>query len=196
MFVQCSLNILTSVLGLNLWDLELLHNYTTHTATTLHTDHTARILFQITVPQLGFEHEFVMRGVLAISALHLARFKPEKRDFYMSLAVRHQEIGLRTATSIIPSITEENCSAVYIFSTMAFFFALASPRKPGDFLMIGENGEADWLFLIKGTRYIMESSPGRLDEGPIAPLFRVGSRRNKLREMYAAEVCMVMLFFG
>jgi hypothetical protein len=130
-----------------------------------------------------------MRGALAISALHLARFKPEKRDFYLSQAVHHQEIGLRTATSIIPNITEENCSAVYIFSVFTFYSALAKPRQPGDFLIVGENGVADWLFLVKGTSYIMESSYSSLQAGPFGPLFKAGGRRYDMREAHAAEVC-------
>ena len=58
----------------------------------------------------------MMRGVLAIGALHLAHFKLDRRKYYLSLAAHHQEIGLREATALLPVISEENCSAVYIFS--------------------------------------------------------------------------------
>lgn len=58
----------------------------------------------------------MLRGVLAIAALHLAHFMPERREYYVAQAAHHQEIGLRAATSLLTNLTEENCSAVYIFS--------------------------------------------------------------------------------
>lgn len=47
--------------------------------------------WRITVPQLGMSCNFVMYGILALSTLHLARSRPEKRDFYVSQAkILHQ----------------------------------------------------------------------------------------------------------
>ena len=56
---------------LNLVDLEFLHNYCTSTALTLHRDPPTIRLWSITVPEFGFIHDYVMHGVLALSALHL-----------------------------------------------------------------------------------------------------------------------------
>jgi hypothetical protein len=137
------------------------------------------------VPQLGFQYEFVMRGVLAISALHLAHFKPDQRDYYVSQALHHQEIGLRAATALMPHITEENCSAIYIFSVLTFYISLAKPRGEGDIFLVGEHGSADWLFLIKGTSYIMASSMTSLMSGPFGPLFKAGVRRHENRKAQA-----------
>lgn len=169
-------------------DLELLHHYSTHTASTLHGDSSMTTLLRVMVPKLGFEYEFVMRGVLALSALHLAHFRPDKSDLYLALAVHHQDIGLRAATSLLTSLTEENCSAVYIFSAYTLYHALASPKKPGDLLITGENGVADWLFLLKGCSYIMSSSYDSLLAGPFGPMFKAGSRRNEIREAHAASL--------
>lgn len=130
-----------------------------------------------------------MRGVLAISALHLAHFKRDQKDYYVSQALHHQEIGLRAASAIMPHITEENCSAIYIFSVLTFYTSLAKPRKAGDFFMVAESGVADWLFLIKGTSYIMASSMPSLLAGPFGPLFEGGQRRMATRTAAAAEVC-------
>jgi hypothetical protein len=168
--------------NLNLYDLELLHNYSTHTSSTLQSDPMLKNIMRVSVPQLGLEYEFVMRGVLALSAIHLARFKPDRRDFYISQAMEHHQTGLRLATSILPNITEENCSAVYIFSALTLYFTLASPRKPGDFLIMGENGISDWLFLLKGTNFIIQASQESLYKGPFGPMFLNGKRREDFRQ--------------
>lgn len=64
------------------------------------------------MPQIGFAYEFVMRGILAQSALHMAYYKPLKRDFYISLAMFHHQSGLREATEVLANVTEENCTSV------------------------------------------------------------------------------------
>lgn len=101
---------------MNLQDLGLIHNYSLHTASTLHSDLAIKAMMRVNVPELGLEYEFVMRGILAISALHLAHLRPKRREYYLAQAAHHQEIGLREATSLLPYLNEENCSAIYIFS--------------------------------------------------------------------------------
>ncbi|KAF8857555.1 hypothetical protein BDZ45DRAFT_674606 [Acephala macrosclerotiorum] len=172
---------------LNLIDLELLHNYVTSTAFTLHTDPAMKTMWRINVPQLGFQNDFVMRGILALSALHMARYKPERRDFYMSQAIIQHQAGLRMTTGLLASITKENCSAIYLFSGLTLYFTLASPRKPGDFLLVGENGIADWLYLVKGTNFIIESSEEYLFSGPLGPMFIAGRRRTEIKEQMLQE---------
>lgn len=66
--------------------LELLHNYSTLTANTLTNNQIIKTLWRITVPQLGLSSPFVMYGILALSSLHMARFRPETCDFYVSKA--------------------------------------------------------------------------------------------------------------
>jgi hypothetical protein len=146
-----------------------------------------RTLWRTAVPELGFSYPFVMHGILAVSALHLAHFRPQRREFYLSQAMHHHHIGLGTAISILPHITEENCTALYTFSTFAFIFALARPRKDDDLLLIGDIDVAEWLFLIRGTRSIVEFSYPILLAGPLGPMFITGAKRSTLREQAMAE---------
>ena len=85
--------------------------------------------------RLGFENDYVMRGILAISALHLAYFRPLRREFYLAQAVAQHEAGLHQATGILSNITEHNCNALYIFTAISCIYTLASPRLPGDLLV-------------------------------------------------------------
>ncbi|KAL3425534.1 C6 zinc finger protein [Phlyctema vagabunda] len=171
-----------SSMSLNLTDLELLHNFTTQTFSTLAFDPLLRNLWRINVPQLAFNYGFVMRGILAVSALHLAYYKPSKREYYLAQAMRQHQTALNTGIGMLSNVTEENCSAIYIFSVLTFFFTLGSPRKAGHFLLIENNGIAEWLYLLRGTRTIVESCLDALRNGILGPMFRVGDRRLALYE--------------
>jgi hypothetical protein len=129
-----------------------------------------------------------MRGILALSALHLARYKPEKKELYISQAMLQHQIGLRQATAVLTELNEENCTAVCIFSTLTIFVTIATPRKAEDFLLVGENGVADWLALVKGTSFIVGTTEDTLFKGSLGPMFSAGRRRTQLRDKYIAEV--------
>ena len=146
-----------------------------------------KTLWRLNVPSLGFTYDFVMRGILALSSLHMARFRPEKRDFYITHAMAQHQAGLRMATAAMRQVNAENCTAVYLFSGLTLFFTLASPRKAGDFLLVGENGIADWLFLVKGTSFIIDSSEDHLSKGTLGPMFLAGRRRTEIRQEILAQ---------
>jgi len=77
-----------------------------------------------------------MRGVLALSALHISYHRPQKRDLYLSRAMAHHNAGLIEATNAIRNVSNENCTALFLFTSICCIFNLAPPRQPGDFLVI------------------------------------------------------------
>lgn len=174
--------------ALNMLDLELLHNFTNSTCNTFHSDPILKTLWRINIPQLAFSCDFVMRGMLALSALHLAYFRPERQEFLLSHAMLQHEVGLREATSILSDVTDENCTYIYIFSVMTCMFTLASPRKSDDFLVFGESGISEWLILCRGIRTIIEASQETLKNGVLGPMFIAGGRRYLLREQISEEL--------
>jgi hypothetical protein len=169
-------------LRLTLLDAELLVNFCTETCHTIHRDPVQRRLWQVNVPYVALSFDFVMRITLAFSGLHLAYLYPEKKDFYISQAQTHYEISLRLATEALLHITQENCAGVYMFAALAALYAIASPRKPEDFLVVGETGIAPWLIMIRGIRSIMAASEATLLSGPLGPMFQDRLRRVQLRE--------------
>ena len=181
---------------LNILDLELLHNFCTSTCYTLHSDPTLKTLWAINVPKLGFKYDFVMHGILSLSALHLAYTRPERREWYISQATLQNQASLGLVTSILPNITDENCSAVYLFSTLTFILKLASPHKPGDLLVIGESGLQEWLALFRGMQAIILSSHDALESGVLGPMFTVGARRSRLRDVYTSEQSVEVMQLG
>lgn len=163
--------------------LELLHNYTVSTSATLSGDPVLKTMWRINVPRVAFSHNFVMYAVLALSALHLGR-SPGKTDFYMSQAALLHENGLRLASTLLPKVTPENCSALYIFAALSCIITLASPRKPGDILMVGESGVAEWLVHFRGIRSVIISADAEIRSGPLGPMFTTGQRRSLMRDAH------------
>ncbi|KAL1638018.1 hypothetical protein SLS58_009039 [Diplodia intermedia] len=157
-------------MAMNMVDLELLHNFVTSTAFTVSQNADLRTLWRVEVPRLAFQHDFVMRAILAVSAAHMAHWKPDKADFYIARAVAHHKIGLRGPNSILPHVTEDNCSALYIFSALTAILSLAMPRKPEDILFVSGDGVAEWLFLLRGIASIVFSSSDWLLNGSIGPM--------------------------
>lgn len=78
--------------------LELLHNFTTRTFATLSDSIMIRDFYRVSAVQLGLQCDYIMRAVLAVSALHLAYHRPEMRDHYRSLAMVHHQVASRDAS--------------------------------------------------------------------------------------------------
>ena len=174
-------------LALNMVDLELLHNFSTSTCYTLSNNPTIRALWRLTVPKIALMYDFVMRGLLAVSALHLAHFKPERKGYYVSHAMAHHSAALPVAASIVSNLTPENSDAFYLFSAFTCYFAMSSPRKQGDLLFAGEEGVAEWIHLFRGTRAIISQSHATLHQGALGPMFELGRRRAELRDTNMSE---------
>ncbi|KFY24077.1 hypothetical protein V491_02297 [Pseudogymnoascus sp. VKM F-3775] len=172
-----------SQLNLDLVDMELLHHYTTSTYHTLRSDPVQRTLWQMTVCEIGFSNEFVLRGILAIAALHLASLRPSEKDFYIERGIMHHELGLRMATSLLPYMDKENCTPLCIFSGLAGIFAMARPRTPEDFLLVNDKGLADWMVIMRGMSSIIGSAEPTLFSGPLGLMFQYGHRRFQLRSL-------------
>ncbi|KAF4630547.1 hypothetical protein G7Y89_g7593 [Cudoniella acicularis] len=123
-----------------------------------------------------------MRGILSISALHLAYLNPEKQDFYVSHSMEHHELALKEATTVLPNVTKENCAALHIFSILTCIHTLGRPRRQEDFLVVGESGIAKWLVLFRGVTEIIEPFEDVMASGLLSSLFQARQRRQNLRE--------------
>jgi hypothetical protein len=164
---------------LNIPDLELVHQFVTSTCLKIHKDPTIARIWSISVPALGFSHDFVMHGILALAALHLAYLKPEMRDSYLPQAAFHHQEGLRKATPALAQLEEGNISAVYIFSGLTLLYTFASS--------LGEAGISEWIVFSRQTYSIIRYSNGKLFAGPLGPMFAAGARRSDFQDQLADE---------
>lgn len=164
--------------GLDIDDFSLLHHYTVSTSHTLVMVPGLDTFMRINLPQIAFSNKFLLHSILALAALHLSRFKKDTSvaNSYMTKALHHYGTGLRTATSLMASINAQNGPALYMFSTLCFSFTLALGPKPGDFLIVGQHGIAQWLAQLQGMRSLLETQPELFHDDTLAPLFQISVR--------------------
>ena len=150
--------------GLSLSDLELLHQWTTNSfrgfTETPTGDHDNEF-WQIEIPKLGFEFPFLLRVILASSALHLALesgIDEGRKRHYLNLAAEHQEAGLKGYRHIL---TEREKASIGNFGD--------GEVKANDYAMItfgqlvsvcsivvptGNSGVPEWITLVKHARKV------------------------------------------
>ncbi|KAF5724083.1 C6 zinc finger [Fusarium mundagurra] len=164
--------------GLDIEDFFLLHHYTIFTSHTLAIVPGLDIFMRINLPRIAFSNNFLLHGTLAIAALHLSRFKKNasEANAYMMKALYHYGTALRTATSLMTSINAQNGPALYLFSMLCFSFTLGLGPKPGDFLLFGQQGIAQWLGQLQGMRSLLETKPELFQDDTLAPMFQLSVR--------------------
>lgn len=161
----------------NVSDLELLHNWSTSTAYTISNVPDMHDFYRINVPQMGFSYPFVLHAIMALSARHLAHFRENKRISYTTKADYHWDVALRTATTLLTTVNDDNAPALYIFAVLSCFYTFGKGPKPRDFLVFSDHGPAEWLALFRGVRAIMDTTSNKLKSGPLSTLFSTAMTR-------------------
>ncbi|CAG7919186.1 unnamed protein product [Penicillium olsonii] len=157
----------------------LLHQYSVSTCFTISRNFVLRTVWQVHVPHFGFSSPIVLRGIMALAALHLAHLQPEHQDSYLGQAERHHNTALQMATAGLQNIDKENAPSIYLFSLLACIFSCAKPRKPEDFWKVIDQ-IIEWLNLTRGTVSILllDEHEGFIKNGPLSPLFILGHRKS------------------
>ncbi|KAH7378909.1 hypothetical protein BKA64DRAFT_686947 [Cadophora sp. MPI-SDFR-AT-0126] len=169
-------------ININILHIELMHTYATASCFTLSRNPALQSVWGVQIPRIGMEFDYVMCAIMAFSSLHMAYFKPEKKELYTSQAVHLHGAAMRSVNAVLPNVTNENCAALWSFAVLNCAFSCARPRGPGDFLFMDENGLADWLLVFRGIRVILDSTYGRLFNTSLAPILATGRCRELARE--------------
>ncbi|KAI0902046.1 hypothetical protein F4806DRAFT_445498 [Annulohypoxylon nitens] len=136
-------------------DLELLHHFTTSTCFTFSTEPMVRNYWRVNVPRMGFSYQYVLKGVLSLAALHLAKFKPQRRDILTERAMIHQNASSSMALPVLNDIHSENSVPILFFSMLTMFNAFASPKESSDLLVASNGAMPQWLHLFRGMRSVV-----------------------------------------
>lgn len=107
--------------------LELLHHYTTATYLTLVDGPSSQLAWQVSVVQEAFSHDFLMHGILAISALHLARLRPVSATHFQQLATLHYSKGVSLFRPMLDRVTKVNAQSIFAFSSLVVCISFAMP---------------------------------------------------------------------
>ena len=114
----------------NLLDLELMHQWSTVTYKSFCGPKEDEYpTWQVIIPQESFRCSFLLHGLLAAASLEIAATndRPNHAD-YVSAALEHHDIALRTFRSELTDIPPEKQQAMLAFSTITMVLGLALPR--------------------------------------------------------------------
>ncbi|KAL9004357.1 MAG: hypothetical protein Q9188_002829 [Gyalolechia gomerana] len=160
---------------LQMGDLELLHQFVTETCYTTSNRPDSHDLWRIVVPKEGFSHDFLMRGVLAVAALHLSHLRPDQAAHYQHIAHSHQDRALGRFQAAMNTMTESNCHAFFALSSLIVVYEFASPRTPGTLAFTYESQDStNWLAMIRGVNSILLPSWPWVENGPLRGLLQPG----------------------
>ncbi|KUJ12372.1 uncharacterized protein LY89DRAFT_536641, partial [Mollisia scopiformis] len=154
--------------------LELLHFFTTTTSLTLSNLPEQQRLWQQVVPKIAFSHAFLLRSILALSAIHLGRLYVERRSTLCPVATLHHTAGVILFRTAMPSITPENCDACFAFSTLLVIYAWSSSCQTGDLFFVDssktDGGTVEWVSLLRGCHNLLQLACTWLKNGPLRSL--------------------------
>jgi hypothetical protein len=152
-------------------ELELLHQFTISTAYTLATENEIRDMWRILVPQVGFSTDYIMEGIFALAAVHMARYNADRRDLLLSHAAEYHTASLAKALPLLSAVTPQNCSHLFLFGVLTLFYSLARPRQAGDMLLVGNGIVPEWLYLFRGM-YPLREADSSIHQSPVALIFQ------------------------
>ncbi|KAJ6076282.1 hypothetical protein N7499_008263 [Penicillium canescens] len=160
---------------LNLDHLELELQWIMHTHKLFARNEETRKVWEIPVLQEALHTPFLMHGILAISALHLAHIRQyERQTEWLNTAVVHKSTALSLFSENLHRIDESNARAMMSFASIAVVFSFASAlicsnSDEGPSL----NALADILILARGVHTVVGQAMEFLRHSNFAPLFDV-----------------------
>ena len=115
-----------------------------------------------------------MHGLLALSALHLARIKQDKRATYISTAVAHQTQALALYRERLDDINPSNAKSMFAFSSIivVYAFSFTQPSDSGD-LRSSVDDLYQVLVLSRGVQEVINKASSSLMESSFKLILQV-----------------------
>lgn len=156
-------------------ELELIHHYATTTCFSA-TDKPAHYtIWQVNIPKHALKHPFLMRGLLALAALHIHHELPqtsEKRQMYANSASFHQDMALGDYTQQLFNINQTNSEALFAYSAVlastsfAFLTHTAHELSGNEFI----SKMLEIFDLLNGAKAVAIEGQRWIKQGDLAPL--------------------------
>lgn len=173
-----------SLTSLNMIDLELLMHWKDATYQIFCRSSETRPIWQYNIPQLALEEPFLMHGVLALSAIHLAQMKDQhRRSTYIAKAVSHQSQALTVFRPSLHTINESNSMPLFAFASIVTVYAFAFPAVPDS---SDPRAAVDDIYQVivfaQGLHQILNGDAEHLQNSILRPLFQWDDVEKRLTE--------------
>ena len=136
-------------------ELKLMHHFTANTAKTFSDFEEQKNAWQVVIPTLAYDSQYLMDAILAVSALHMRALHPDDHTLirashsYMASALAQYSSLLRGGVS------EQNAEALFATSALIAFQASASRRfeEAGNY-----NLPVVWFHSFQGVKTVVMAS--------------------------------------
>ncbi|KAL4808078.1 hypothetical protein BDV18DRAFT_167851 [Aspergillus unguis] len=109
--------------------LELMHKFSTETYQSFCNTTSDFHTWQVVVPQKALHHDFLMKGIFATAALHIASsLEPSAALSYLNTALEYHNQTLTPFRHAIDEISPANCDAVFAHSVVTSIISIALPQ--------------------------------------------------------------------
>lgn len=155
--------------------MELIHHYCTVTCDTLTLREDGRHVWRNVMPMEGYQNEFVMHGILAISALHKCHLStsPQLKKRYREASEIHFAIGAEEFRNRMAT-DHGNLDAwqsSFSFASLTTIYLAATPIRVGSTRWPSPISDAvDFFSSVKGLRAVMEPFHGYFRWSQLSPL--------------------------
>lgn len=156
--------------------MELLHHWNHYTYMSSSPDIGIGTLMRQYPPELGFRYPFLLRALLALSALHLANLHGDKKEHYAAYAAKLHRLAVRDAPPL-STITTENCTAFQLYETMNCFYSL-SPSRQDDDANTGDSLPSQHFMALQRLSAVIYAASGALYNSAVSPLLTYGDERH------------------
>lgn len=169
---------------LNLIDLELLLHWKDRTYQTFCRSPHGKTVWQSLVPQEAIMEPFLMHGILALSAVHLARTKNESlKPAYISRAASHQNQALAKFRPLLMNISPSNSKPMFAYASLITVYSFGSSQEPhpSDFRTTIDN-LCQVIVLARGVHQISVKAADALQDSMFRPILQWKSLQQNLTQ--------------
>lgn len=132
-------------------------------------------LWRENIPREAIKHSFLMHGILALSALHIAHTRPVEADKYLRLCDKHQTKALEMFRTVLcTDITPEISTALFALSSTISILSMG--RSCADAMSMPEpryvsmEQVAELFLLTRGVRDLIHTCMEWVSSGPLGPM--------------------------
>lgn len=126
-------------------------------------------IWQESIPNIALSYPFLMHGLLAISALHLAYLNPARRSELVTFASCSEQIALPLFRKMIPKVDQSNVHAIFAFSGFVVPYIIATSNGECGIPSL-DNATPHWFLAIRGFLSLLSNNLTELARGPFAPV--------------------------
>ncbi|CZT25681.1 uncharacterized protein RCC_11350 [Ramularia collo-cygni] len=134
---------------LSINELKLLHFYLFNTSASMAAPN-LQYLWQNVVVELGFRHHFLLRGILAVAAIHKVSVIDAEREELLVQSASHLESGLRSFRKCLESPVPATSVPVFLMAGLMAVHSLGTAQIHAPLDPIGDI--CTWMRMVRGVK--------------------------------------------